>query len=33
MSNFQTRNKIRLCDSKIKTQDLYDKRENEYVLC
>jgi hypothetical protein len=39
-SNFQTRNKTRLCDSKIKTQDLitrtrdvHDKCEDESLLC
>jgi hypothetical protein len=38
--NFQTRNKTRLCDSKIrtqelktKTQDVKKKRENEFLLC
>jgi hypothetical protein len=39
-SNFQTRNKIRLCDSKTKIQELririenvQDKHENGYLLC
>ncbi len=39
-SNFQTRNKTRLCDSKIRTQkhktrtrDVQNKRENESLLC
>jgi hypothetical protein len=39
-SNFQTRNKTRLCDSKTNTQDLitrtrdvHDKREDKYLLC
>jgi hypothetical protein len=39
-SNFQTRNKAKLCDSKIRTQglrirtqDVQDKCENEYLLC
>ncbi len=31
--NFQTRNKTRLHESKTKTQDMYDKHENEYLLC
>jgi hypothetical protein len=39
-SNFQIRNKTRLCDSKIKTQKLktrtwnvQNKCENKYLLC
>ncbi len=39
-SNFQTRNKTRLCDSKIKTQELrtrtrnvQDQHENGSLLC
>jgi len=32
-SNFQTRNKKRLCDSKIKIQDVHDKHEDGYLLC
>jgi hypothetical protein len=39
-SNFQTRNKITLCDSKIRTQELkirtqnvQDKHENGFLLC
>jgi len=29
-SNFLINNKIRLCDSKTKTQDVQDKRENKF---
>jgi hypothetical protein len=32
-SNFQTRNKITLCDSKIRTQNVQDKHENGFLLC
>jgi hypothetical protein len=39
-SNFQTRNKTKLCDSKTKTQelqtkttDVQNKHENKYLLC
>ncbi len=41
-SNFQTRNQTKLCDSKIKTQELQirtrtrnvqDKHENKFLLC
>ncbi len=32
-SNFQTRNKTRLCDSKTKTQYVHDKHEDGSLLC
>jgi hypothetical protein len=39
-ANFQIRNKTKLCDSKTKTQklwinrqDMWNKHENEYLLC
>ncbi len=32
-SNFQTRNKTILCDSKTKTQDVHNKCEDGYLLC
>jgi hypothetical protein len=39
-SNFQTRNKLKLCDSKIRiqeqriiSQDVQNKRENKSLLC
>jgi hypothetical protein len=39
-SKFQTRNTTRLCDSKIRTQelkirtrDVQNRHENEYLLC
>jgi hypothetical protein len=30
-SNFKTRNKTRLCDSKTKTQDVHNKHGNKYL--
>ncbi len=32
-SNFQTSNKTRLCDSKIRTQDVHNKHEDGSLLC
>jgi hypothetical protein len=32
-SNFQTRNKRKICDLKTKTQDVHNKHEDEPLFC